>query len=44
MMAREIDGFLGLSSSLKALDGLLTLNGIEQLIIDFLDLIVKMFR
>ena len=43
-MAREIDGFLGLSSSLKALDGFLTLNGIEQVIIDFIDLIVKMFR
>lgn len=44
MMAREVNGFLGLSSSLKALDGLLMLNGVEQIIIDFLDLIVKMFR
>ena len=43
-MAREVDGILGLSSSLKALDGFLTLNGAEKIIIDFIELIVKMFR
>ena len=43
-MAYHVDKIPGLTSSLKTLDSLLTLNGLEQLIIDFLDLISKMFR
>ena len=43
-MAYHVDKIPGLSSSLKTLDGLLTLNGVEQLILDFLDLLAKMFR
>ena len=40
-MTYHVDKIPGLSSSLKTLDGLLTLNGLEQVIIDFLDLIAK---
>jgi len=43
-MAYHVDKIPGLSSSLKTLDSLLTVNGVEQLILDFLDLIAKMFR
>ncbi len=43
-MAYHVDKIPGLSASLKTLNGLLTLNGLEQLIIDFIDLLAKMFR